>query len=202
MAEAHARTFCTEKEDSKMQKMMIHYNDVPIYPIVLSENFDALGEALDDLMIKDRKVCIVTDSHVADFYLEQVEHIVKEHCAAASHFIFPAGEESKTLTTVENLYEFLIQNKFERKDMLVALGGGVVGDLTGFTAATYLRGIRFIQIPTSLLAQVDSSIGGKQVLISEPIRTWWGLFISQKLVYSCGRDVENTDQSAVYIRPG
>lgn len=144
-----------------MQKMMIHYNDVPIYPIVLSENFDALGEALDDLMIKDRKVCIVTDSHVADFYLEQVEHIVKEHCAAASHFIFPAGEESKTLTTVENLYEFLIQNKFERKDMLVALGGGVVGDLTGFTAATYLRGIRFIQIPTSLLAQVDSSIGGK-----------------------------------------
>ena len=97
-----------------MQKMMIHYNDVPIYPIVLSENFDALGEALDDLMIKDRKVCIVTDSHVADFYLEQVEHIVKEHCAAASHFIFPAGEESKTLTTVENLYEFLIQNKFER----------------------------------------------------------------------------------------
>ena len=112
-----------------MQKMMIHYNDVPIYPIVLSENFDALGEALDDLMIKDRKVCIVTDSHVADFYLEQVEHIVKEHCAAASHFIFPAGEESKTLTTVENLYEFLIQNKFERKDMLVALGGGVFANV-------------------------------------------------------------------------
>lgn len=95
MAEAHARTFCTEKEDSKMQKMMIHYNDVPIYPIVLSENFDALGEALDDLMIKDRKVCIVTDSHVADFYLEQVEHIVKEHCAAASHFIFPPVKRAK-----------------------------------------------------------------------------------------------------------
>ena len=81
-------------------------------------------------------------------------------CSCQS-FYFSAGEESKTLTTVENLYEFLIQNKFERKDMLVALGGGVVGDLTGFTAATYLRGIRFIQIPTSLLAQVDSSIGGK-----------------------------------------
>ena len=179
MAEAHARTFCTEKEDSKMQKMMIHYNDVPIYPIVLSENFDALGEALDDLMIKDRKVCIVTDSHVADFYLEQVEHIVKEHCAAASHFIFPAGEESKTLTTVENLYEFLIQNKFERKDMLVALGGGVVGDLTGFTAATYLRGIRFIQIPKVFWHRWTAASEEKQVLISEPIRTWWGLFISQ-----------------------
>ena len=166
-----------------MQKMMIHYNDVPIYPIVLSENFDALGEALDDLMIKDRKVCIVTDSHVADFYLEQVEHIVKEHCAAASHFIFPAGEESKTLTTVENLYEFLIQNKFERKDMLVALGGGVVGDLTGFTAATYLRGIRFIQIPTSLLAQVDSSIGGKTGVDFMQYKNMVGAFYQPKLVY-------------------
>ena len=88
------------RQQNAENEIMIHYNDVPIYPIVLSENFDALGEALDDLMIKDRKVCIVTDSHVADFYLEQVEHIVKEHCAAASHFIFPAGEESKTLTTV------------------------------------------------------------------------------------------------------
>ena len=198
MAEAHARTFCTEKEDSKMQKMMIHYNDVPIYPIVLSENFDALGEALDDLMIKDRKVCIVTDSHVADFYLEQVEHIVKEHCAAASHFIFPAGEESKTLTTVENLYEFLIQNKFERKDMLVALGGGVVGDLTGFTAATYLRGIRFIQIPTSLLAQVDSSIGGKTGVDFRAYKNMVGAFHQPKLVYSCAETLK-TLTSQQYI---
>ena len=181
-----------------MQKMMIHYNDVPIYPIVLSENFDALGEALDDLMIKDRKVCIVTDSHVADFYLEQVEHIVKEHCAAASHFIFPAGEESKTLTTVENLYEFLIQNKFERKDMLVALGGGVVGDLTGFTAATYLRGIRFIQIPTSLLAQVDSSIGGKTGVDFRAYKNMVGAFHQPKLVYSCAETLK-TLTSQQYI---
>ena len=140
---------------------MIHHKGKPIYPIILSENFDALGAALDELEIKDRKVCIVTDSHVAEIYLAQVEKIVADHCAAASHFIFAAGEESKTLATVEDLYEFLIQNKFERRDMLVALGGGVVGDLTGFTAATYLRGIQFIQVPTSLLAQVDSSIGGK-----------------------------------------
>ena len=94
-----------------MQKMMIHYNDVPIYPIVLSENFDALGEALDDLMIKDRKVCIVTDSHVADFYLEQVEHIVKEHCAAASHFIFPAGEARMYLLNFERTMEEIFRGE-------------------------------------------------------------------------------------------
>jgi 3-dehydroquinate synthase len=144
-----------------MRKMMIHYKGIPIYPIILSENFDGLGAAFEKLSVKDRKVCIVTDSHVAEHYLAQVEAIAAAHCASAVHFIFPAGEESKTLATVENLYEFLIQNKFERRDMLAALGGGVVGDLTGFTAATYLRGIDFVQIPTSLLAQVDSSVGGK-----------------------------------------
>ena len=144
-----------------MRKMMIHYKGIPIYPIILSENFDGLGAAFEKLSVKDRKVCIVTDSHVAEHYLAQVEAIAAAHCASAVHFIFPAGEESKTLATVENLYEFLIQNKFERRDMLAALGGGVVGDLTGFTAATYLRGIDFIQIPTTLLAAVDSSVGGK-----------------------------------------
>ena len=76
-------------------------------------------------------------------------------------FQFEAGEASKNLNTVSKLYEYLIINKFDRKDILFALGGGVVGDLTGFTASTYLRGIKFVQLPTSLLSQVDSSIGGK-----------------------------------------
>lgn len=170
-----------------MQKMIIHYKGEPIYPIILSETFDELGEALDNLAIKDRKVCIVTDSHVAELYLQQVEQIVNDHCQAACHYIFTAGEESKTLDTVENLYEFLIQHKFERKDMLVALGGGVVGDLTGFTAATYLRGIRFIQIPTSLLAQVDSSIGGKTGVDFRAYKNMVGAFHQPKLVYSCAQ---------------
>ena len=105
-----------------MRKMMIHYKGIPIYPIILSENFDGLGAAFEKLSVKERKVCIVTDSHVAEHYLAQVEAIAAAHCASAVHFIFPAGEESKTLATVENLYEFLIQNKFERRDMLAALG--------------------------------------------------------------------------------
>ena len=161
-----------------MRKMMIHYKGIPIYPIILSENFDGLGAAFEKLSVKDRKVCIVTDSHVAEHYLAQVEAIAAAHCASAVHFIFPAGEESKTLATVENLYEFLIQNKFERRDMLAALGGGVVGDLTGFTAATYLRGIDFIQIPTSL-HRLTAVSAVKPGLISELIRIWSVPFISR-----------------------
>lgn len=115
-----------------------------------------------------------------------------------SHFIFPAGEESKTLATVENLYEFLIQNKFERRDMLAALGGGVVGDLTGFTAATYLRGIDFIQIPTSLLAQVDSSIGGKTGVDFRAYKNMVGAFHQPKLVYSCAETLKTlTEQQYI-----
>ncbi len=181
-----------------MRKIMIHYKGKPIYPIILSENFDALGGALDELELKDRKVCIVTDSHVADIYLAQVEEIVKAHCAAVSHFIFMAGEESKTLLTVENLYEFLIQNKFERRDILIALGGGVVGDLTGFTAATYLRGIQFIQVPTSLLAQVDSSIGGKTGVDFRAYKNMVGAFHQPKLVYSCAETLKTlTEQQYI-----
>ena len=100
-----------------------------------------------------------------------------------SIFVFPAGEEHKTLDTVRNLYEYLIQENFERKDMLLALGGGVVGDLTGFTAATYLRGIDFVQIPTTLLSQVDSSVGGKTGVDFDSYKNMVGAFYQPKLVY-------------------
>lgn len=98
-------------------------------------------------------------------------------------YSFPAGEESKNLEVVQKLYAFLIENHFERKDMLVALGGGVVGDLTGFTAATYLRGISYVQIPTTLLAQVDSSIGGKTGVDFSQYKNMVGAFYMPKLVY-------------------
>ena len=94
-------------------------------------------------------------------YLEEVREILAGCCSRVSVFTFPAGEEHKNLDTVRALYEHLIEEHFDRKDVLAALGGGVVGDLCGFAAATYLRGVDFIQIPTTLLSQVDSSIGGK-----------------------------------------
>lgn len=102
---------------------------------------------------------VVTNEVVAPLYLQRVEALLGDRFAEA--IILPDGEVYKTLATVNQIYDRLLAGKYDRKTTLVALGGGVVGDITGFAAATYQRGIPFIQIPTTLLAQVDSSVGGK-----------------------------------------
>ena len=153
------------------------------YHIYLEPDFAKLPEAVEPLNIKERKLCIVADSTTAELYGTELKEILKETCTYVSMFVFPAGEVNKTLNTVRNLYEHLILEKFDRKDMLVALGGGVVGDLTGFAAATYLRGIGFIQIPTTLLSQVDSSIGGKTGVDFDAYKNMVGAFHMPRLVY-------------------
>lgn len=153
------------------------------YHIYLEPDFAKLPEAVEPLNIKERKLCIVADSTTAELYGAELKEILKETCTHVSMFVFPAGEVNKTLNTVRDLYEHLILEKFDRKDMLVALGGGVVGDLTGFAAATYLRGIGFIQIPTTLLAQVDSSIGGKTGVDFDAYKNMVGAFHMPRLVY-------------------
>ena len=155
-----------------------------IYDIVLTQSFDGLKEAVSCLPVKEHKICIVTDSNVAPLYLEEVRAALSGCCKAVSVFTFPAGEENKHLDTVRNLYEHLILEHFDRKDMLAALGGGVVGDLCGFAAATYLRGVDFIQIPTTLLSQVDSSIGGKTGVDFDAYKNMVGAFHMPRLVYA------------------
>ena len=95
----------------------------------------------------------------------------------------PAGEQSKSLDELSQIYSFLTDQKFSRRDLIVTLGGGVVGDLGGFAAATYLRGIDFIQVPTSLLAQVDSSVGGKVAVNLPQGKNLVGNFYQPKAVY-------------------
>ena len=131
------------------------------YPICFEEDFSNLAQVMKEEGLVDRKICIVTDSNVGPLYEESVKQVLSEVSSDISVFTFEAGEKNKNLNTVSALYQALIQNGLDRKSLLVALGGGVVGDLTGFGAATYLRGIDFIQVPTTLLAQVDSSVGGK-----------------------------------------
>lgn len=165
------------------ETITVHLDHKPIYDIVIEKDFSKLTNAFSKLNVTGRKICIVTDSNVGPLYAEAVKEELEKTGNAVFLYTFEAGEANKNLNTVEDVYEFLIQNHFDRKDMLAALGGGVVGDLTGFTAATYLRGISFIQIPTSLLAQVDSSIGGKTGVDFRAYKNMVGAFHQPKLVY-------------------
>lgn len=108
-----------------------------------------------------KKVCVITDSNVAPLYLDRVVSDLEKEGYEVFSFIFKAGESSKTTAVIVEMVEFLAEKGLTRKDLVVALGGGVCGDMAGFAAAIYLRGIDFVQIPTTLLSQVDSSVGGK-----------------------------------------
>ena len=167
-----------------MSKLItVNYNQKPCYNIVIENDFSKLAENVTKLEISGRKLAIITDSNVGPLYADKVAQCLKETDNNIFVYTFEAGEKNKNLNTVQDVYEFLIKNKFDRKDMLVALGGGVVGDLTGFAAATYRRGIDFIQVPTSLLAQVDSSIGGKTGVDFRAYKNMVGAFHQPRLVY-------------------
>lgn len=154
------------------------------YSIFINDSYNDLKEKIDELYTNGKtKACIITDTNVAKLYLEEVKCILKDSFLEIHEYVFEAGEASKNLEVVEGAYEGLILNHFNRKDVLIALGGGVVGDLTGFIAATYMRGISFIQIPTTLLSQVDSSIGGKTGVDFKSYKNMIGAFKMPELVY-------------------
>lgn len=165
------------------ERLAINYEKKPCYDIVFSESFEDLPAELDRLDIRKRKVCVVTDSHVEGLFGGEVMELLEGPCAKCVLYSFKAGEENKTLDTVREIYKFLIEERFDRKDILIALGGGVVGDVTGFAAATYLRGIDFVQIPTTLLAQADSGIGGKTGVDFDGYKNMAGAFYMPRLVY-------------------
>lgn len=153
------------------------------YYIYLEKGFSALSEYMKEAGLVDKRVCIVTDSNVNRLYADEVKASIEAVASRTDVFVFEAGEESKNLDTVKELYLFLTERKYDRKDMIAALGGGVVGDLAGFAAATYLRGISFIQIPTTLLSCTDSSIGGKTGVDLDNYKNMVGAFHMPALVY-------------------
>lgn len=164
-------------------RLTINYDKKPCYDIVFASDFNGLPEELQDFQISERRIAIIADSNTASLYGEEVKKLLEGNCKKVILYSFPAGEENKTLDTVKDIYKVLIEEKYDRKDILLALGGGVVGDVTGYTAATYLRGIDFIQLPTTLLAQADSSIGGKTGVDFDGYKNMVGAFYMPKLVY-------------------
>ncbi len=181
------------------KKITVHNSDnKPIYNILIEQDYSLLNDAVKELGYDNRRFCIVTDSGVGPHYTEKISEILKPLASKVCIFTFEAGEESKNLDVVRKLYTFLIEEKFDRNDVLFALGGGVVGDLTGFTAATYLRGIDFIQLPTSLLAMVDSSVGGKTGVDFDAYKNMVGAFYQPKLVYINMKVLDSLDLRQYY----
>ncbi len=125
---------------------------------------------------RERSITIVSDSHVAPLHLSRVESILGNAGFKTAHFVFEAGEAHKTIKTLDALLTFLYENEMTRSDLLLALGGGLTGDLTGLAAALYCRGTEFIQLPTSLLAAVDASVGGKTAVNLHGAKNQVGVF--------------------------
>lgn len=161
----------------------VSYEGNPCYNIEIQRDYALLPQKLKELGYGRNKACIITESNVGALYLKEMEELLLSVFSVCTSFTFEAGESSKNTDTVGKVYEHLIHHSFDRKDVLIALGGGVVGDLTGFAAATYLRGIDFVQVPTSLLAQTDSSIGGKTGVDFLQYKNMVGAFYMPKLVY-------------------
>ncbi len=142
-----------------MKKLTVHVGDT--YEIFIEKGLLKDCGKYVRVVSKAKKIAIITETNVAPLYLDTVKNCIENEGFEVVNYIFPAGESSKTTETIVNIVEFLAENGLTREDMVVALGGGVCGDMAGFAAAIYLRGIKFVQIPTTLLSQVDSSVGGK-----------------------------------------
>lgn len=152
------------------------------YPICITTSFDELGKTVLSFR-PGKKVLLVTDENINRYYADEcVKQLEDSGLEVYKHILAP-GEENKTLEAVYDIYKKLIEYKLDRNSTLIALGGGVVGDISGFAAATYMRGINFVQIPTSLLAQADSSVGGKTGVDFDGHKNAVGAFYQPKLVF-------------------
>ncbi|MGX7201879.1 3-dehydroquinate synthase [Enterococcus plantarum] len=135
----------------------------------------SIGSWVKELWLS-QKIVIITDTNVQPLYGEQVQKSLKEAGFETATFVIKAGEQSKSLSVAAEVYDVLADEGMTRSDGIIALGGGVVGDLAGFVASTYMRGLHFLQVPTTLLAQVDSSIGGKTAVNTKKAKNLVGTF--------------------------
>jgi 3-dehydroquinate synthase len=164
-----------------MQTLTVNLGDRS-YPIHVGAGLlERAGELLQQAGVRG-KVAVVTNPTVAQLYLDPIHEALANAEFEVTPILVPDGEEHKNLKSLVSIYDRLISERFERKSCVLALGGGVVGDVAGFAAATYLRGLSYVQVPTTLLAQVDSSVGGKTGINHESGKNLIGAFYQPKLV--------------------
>ncbi|MBR6530886.1 MAG: 3-dehydroquinate synthase [Clostridia bacterium] len=161
------------------------------YDVIIGSNASCLICEKIKGLFGDVKVCIVTDDTVASYHLDKIRTSLNENHIPNDAFVFPHGESSKSPDVLFELLEHLAKKHFSRKDVLVALGGGVTGDLTGLAAALYMRGMHLVQMPTTLLAMVDSSVGGKTAVNLKAGKNLAGVFNQPELVL-CDMDMLST----------
>lgn len=152
------------------------------YEVLIDTGLLSQAGSILKSICKTKKIAIISDDHVFPLYGKQLIHSLESQEFNVCYFIFPSGEQSKNIGTYSEILSFLASNNITRYDLVIALGGGVVGDITGFAAATYLRGVDYVQIPTTLLAMVDSSVGGKTAIDLPVGKNLVGAFYQPKLV--------------------
>ena len=165
-----------------MEKLKVALGDRSYDIMIATDWMSELGGKLKGL-VPDEKILIVTDDRVGGLYGDAALDSLRGADFKTQILTLPEGEEKKNTSIVERIYNFLAENNYSRNSTLVALGGGVIGDITGFAAATYMRGVNYIQAPTSLLAMVDSSVGGKTG-VNHPLgKNLIGCFYQPRLVF-------------------
>lgn len=175
----------------------VHVNASTPYDVIIGNGIlNSLGAFMKDA-VGVCKVCIVTDDTVDTLYSSRVENSLEGEGFECIKFVIPHGEASKNAKNLVDLLEFMANSKMTRTDVIIALGGGVVGDLAGFAASVYLRGIKFIQVPTTLLAAVDSSVGGKTAVDLDAGKNLMGAFHQPTLVL-CDCDTLNTLSADIF----
>ncbi len=152
------------------------------YDIIIGKNIIQEAGSYVKKVFQGSKICIITDDNVNKIWGDKVKESLEAAGFTVSVFQFNHGESNKNITTVLDAYSFLLNFKITRSDLVIGLGGGVVGDLAGFVASTFLRGVSFVQIPTTLLSQVDSSVGGKVGIDLPEGKNLVGSFYQPKLV--------------------
>lgn len=153
------------------------------YPIYFESDFSGLKSAIKSIGKTYSSYIIITDSNVKDLYAKSIQEELSELAGESIVVSFEAGEQNKNLQSISSFYEQMIEFGADRKALVIALGGGVTGDMAGFTAATYMRGVDFVQVPTSLLSQVDSSVGGKTGIDFKGYKNVVGAFYQPMFVY-------------------
>ena len=175
----------------------IQVHTAPAYEVSIGGGLlHTCGQHLQEVLAPCH-VAVITDSTVAPFYLEIVSASLRTAGFTVSSYVFPAGEANKNLSTFSDILEFLAENRLTRTDCIVALGGGVTGDMAGFAAASYLRGIRCVQMPTTLLSAVDSSVGGKTAIDLKAGKNLAGAFLQPTAVL-CDTDCLSTLPADVF----